>query len=63
MPQRMSMSTNIMSTSRGARSLPYNVLSGTSLPVANSRQRVLGGMGMIGRIRNLPSGCSSCGGR
>lgn len=61
MPQRLSM--NIMSAPRGARAPPYNVLSGPSLPVANSRQRVLGGMGMIGRIRNLPSGCSSCGGR
>ena len=34
------------------------------LPVPPNRiKSSLGSMGMVGRIQNIPSGCSSCGGR
>ena len=57
----MSMNMNIMN----AMNAPSAVRT-ANVSKANAqahRRNVLGGMGIIDRIRYTPAGCSSCGGR
>ena len=57
----MSMNMNIMHAMNPSRAVRTANLSRTTAQAP--RGNVLGGMGIIDRIRHAPSGCSSCGGR
>lgn len=57
MSPRMTM--NIMNRPMVIRTQPVSRAAPTPAP----RRNVLGGIGIIERIRHTPPGCSSCGGR
>ena len=57
----MSINMNIMSSMNGPRVVRTTNVSNTNAQAP--RRNVLGGMGIIDRIRYTPAGCSSCGGR